>query len=366
MTKKYFQTVSLGFVTFLVVLVAIGARLVFSEENDRKADALSLIQSASDKDREQGRVSILTDRAKIVLALIKMIKSPRIDDGDAWTDPSTTTNIAIQCIAAYRAVEAVPALVPLLDLPPGTELSDADAIFRVCPAARALIAIGPPAIPAVIDVLKVTGDPKKMAASQARIVLFEIEGADEGTRLIKNSLLAEKDPTKRAALEANLPREKESKTYLSKSIGELVDGAIDDIGSPEPKKFMEDVKIFYDVHRGDLLALGLRSSLGLPFADYDSFVEVMRLIEKLPEGPRRDSIVVGLTDERVKHVFTRIERQGEQEASRHIVVLKLTELVHAVLRENNIKMDFDGTKPDSIQQAVKLLRQKENAEKKGT
>ena len=141
--------------------------------------------------------------------------------------------------------------------------------------------------------------------------------------------------------------------YASTRIGNLANNATKDICSSQPKDFLEDVRVFYDLHRGDLLALGLRSP------DYDSVNEVIRLIGKLPGEPKRDAIVSALADERVVQVFSRVEKQGEREASRRVIVWKLGELVRTVLRENDVRVDFDETKPDSVQKILTLLRQKQ-------
>ncbi|GEM_PF-2995909 len=161
--------------------------------------------------------------------------------------------------------------------------------------------------------------------------------------------------------------EKESVKYLSKSISEVLDRAVKDVSSAKPQQFSEDMNIFYDLRRGDLLALCLRSSMQrLPYSDYDSFADVIRLINTLPENSKREAVIHVLSDEKVNIIFHHQEKDGELEASRHVVMSMYSELILAVLHENDVNGEFDGTKPDSIQKTLLLLRQKAREQEKAT
>jgi hypothetical protein len=101
-----------------------------------------------------------------------------------------------------RASEAVHHLVPLLDLPPGEVLSIESRPFHLCPAARALIKIGKPAIPAMLVILK--DDEKGMRTSQAQLILYDVEGAGGGQLVLRTAIAAESDAARKANLERNL------------------------------------------------------------------------------------------------------------------------------------------------------------------
>ena len=186
----------------VVALLATGS-LARGTENASPKDATELVRSGNQEDREHGRRMVLEERARVVQTLIDIIKSPRVKVADGWLDPGTARNIAIECIGEYRAVEAISALVPFLE-PATGEVVISDRTLRLCPAAKTLVNIGRPTIPALLTVLAITGDTRKISAWQARLALYDIEGMDGGERLLKGAIAVEKDPAKSANLQANL------------------------------------------------------------------------------------------------------------------------------------------------------------------
>ena len=182
-----------------VVVITVGATYCAGDKETAKP--ISLIRSGKAEDREQGRRIILEERARVIQALIDIIKAPRVKDGDGWLDLTSSRNTAIACIGEYRAPEAVSVLLALMDPAPGESVVDGVLLF--CPAGDALVKIGKPSISAIVDLLAET-DTKKMSASQARLVIFDIEGAGAGEMVLKNAVAEEKDAVRRANLEAHL------------------------------------------------------------------------------------------------------------------------------------------------------------------
>jgi hypothetical protein len=201
--RRLEMTVSNWLIVGFIGSVVLAAGLAYGAENQKEAiGAISLVRSSKQQDREQGQRLILEERARVVKALIETIKLPRDKNTERWLDESTSRNIAIACIGEYRAPEAVPSLLPLLEPAPG-EVVVAGRILRLSPAGRALVKIGKPSVSAVIELLATT-DAKKMSASQARLVLYDIEGAVAGEKTLQDAVTAEKDAARRAALEASV------------------------------------------------------------------------------------------------------------------------------------------------------------------
>jgi hypothetical protein len=185
------------------MLAALGSRAYGAGDPPMK-EALTLLRSANNESRTQGRMLVLTDRALVVESLIEMIKAPYDKQTDGWLIYSTSRNIAIECIGAYRAAEAVPALIPLLEPAAGESVTTNDRTFRLCPAGETLAKIGRPSVSALVALLAATADIKKMSASQARLVLSDIEGVAGVEKVLKDAINAEKEPVKSANLKSNL------------------------------------------------------------------------------------------------------------------------------------------------------------------
>jgi HEAT repeat protein len=162
---------------------------------------MALLRSDTEEERLEGLHQINERRRQIVGELIKLIEAPREgrENGDGWLEERSTRNITIECLGDYRAPEAVPALVKLLAPMPGETVSRA---LYLCPAGKALVEIGSPCVPTIIDLL--SQDPVVDATRQELIVLHEIVGWGEGERQLKEAMSAAKDEKKRANLRDSL------------------------------------------------------------------------------------------------------------------------------------------------------------------
>jgi hypothetical protein len=163
---------------------------------------LELLRSAQLKERNAGKEQILEERSKTIELLLKIVQQPRQPANDGWQDIGSTRSIAMTCLGEFRAVEAVPVLIKFLEPQPG-EGFPLPASLPYCPASAALIKIGKPAIPAVIDILRrelKTG----WLGGQARLMLLKIEGWEVGKFQLQQAIATEDDPIKKAALESNL------------------------------------------------------------------------------------------------------------------------------------------------------------------
>jgi len=165
-------------------------------------DAFDLLQSPNASSRSAGQKQILNDRTQTVKRLIAIIDSPRQPKDDAWLVAETTRNSAIHCIAEYRATEAIPSLMKHLEPQPGEQV-ETTMMVTECPALRALIAIGRPAVAPVLQALKESAD-YSWTARQCRDALYSIEGFDQAKQLLQRAISKETNPKERARLQSHL------------------------------------------------------------------------------------------------------------------------------------------------------------------
>lgn len=178
-----------------------------ADEPDLVAKVTSEIVSV----QERGVREILEPRREMIDRLIEFLRS---GDKNAMGAKRASLVSAIKVLGELRAVEAAETLVTYIDFFSG----DRKAVFQRIrlpsekyPAVKALVNIGRPAIPAIIHRL-----PELLAALQDQYdrrglvlrncawVLFEIEGPEARLLHLKLALESEKDPGRRAGIEALL------------------------------------------------------------------------------------------------------------------------------------------------------------------
>ena len=162
----------------------------------------AMITSARESERDAARNEIIRSRHETIQKLLELVRPPRQPGNDPWLAYYAPRNIAIECLGEYRAVEAIPALVVLLEPQPG-ELVTSDRVFRLSPAATALVKIGSPSIPALIEVIK-TNSKSEFLLPQARLVVYDIEGYEGGRFRLQQAIAAEANAEKKKVLQENL------------------------------------------------------------------------------------------------------------------------------------------------------------------
>jgi hypothetical protein len=192
-------------VLLLLALFAWGAD---NPVNPPQNTCIELMQSLKESDRAAGQLGLLTYRDEAIRAMLLTIEAPRRKAGDAWLDGKSVRNMAVFCAGEYRATETAAALSNLLE-PQQDEIVDIITTLRLCPAGVALVKIGNPAIPHMMEILK--NNSRGWAANQAKLVLIDIEGLDGTKAQLQNAIAAEKNATKKAILVENLKSIQEDK-----------------------------------------------------------------------------------------------------------------------------------------------------------
>jgi hypothetical protein len=179
------------------------AKKVAASEKEKANGVMDLLKSDVVGKREEAVQKILAERGDQITALINLVIEK--NDDKEWLNPQTSRNMAVQCLGEYRAVEAIPTLVKLLVPPPGFQLPTRDdRPFHSAPATRALIQIGYPCLPRVVEFLASMEDFEGVAASQGRLVIVSIVGVEHGEAVLKNAANTQKDDAKRRALQEHV------------------------------------------------------------------------------------------------------------------------------------------------------------------
>ena len=148
---------------------------------------------------------ILARRTELVQQLIGMI-----DDDEDWSQRARQAKAAAFLLGEMRAVEAVPVLVRFIDREdrlPFFRPSDARrSDLAMLPAAAALVSIGEPSIPALMDRLRSVERHGIVAPPAEHLlrVLVELEGVEAAAARILRATLEEEDPAARRSLLAVL------------------------------------------------------------------------------------------------------------------------------------------------------------------
>jgi len=136
------------------LLVFTFAMLSHADEQNR-TNWTDLIRSRDQADRQEAGRIVTTEREKVIQELLAVVNSP-VTKGEPFYDPATSRNVAIRLVGQLRAKEAVPALIGHLSPMEGQNLVRFNETM-FSPAGYALIEIGLPSVPPLLDVLRKEG-----------------------------------------------------------------------------------------------------------------------------------------------------------------------------------------------------------------
>lgn len=196
-------------VAILSFAVVAGA-LAASGRNETPTSGQDLVQrlsAADQRTRTQAKRALIEERRTRIQALIRIVERPV--KGREPFYGNTPRNHAIELLGRYRAAEAVSCLADWLHPREGQDLTRTE-LMAVPFAGYALIRIGLPSVPAVLEELKRRDDPLVVGNPCLR-VLVAIKGAEETERLLKSELEKDLPEGQRKRLEAALARLKDPK-----------------------------------------------------------------------------------------------------------------------------------------------------------
>lgn len=164
------------------------------------ADATSRLLSKDHKKREEAQHQILQSRSATIEQLIQIIKGAPKKRSD---DDSVIR--AMKLLGEMRAVEAIDVLTELIAFPYVRPWQQVDAIFSPAdasatidkgyPAAAALVKIGKPCIPSIID-RSATSSYGITERGISLSVLLRLCTYEETERLLRSGIAKEKDPVR--------------------------------------------------------------------------------------------------------------------------------------------------------------------------
>jgi hypothetical protein len=159
--------------------------------------------STDERERIASRKAALEERKETIDALLAIVRSP-VEEGEEFYNAGTTRNIAIFLLGRVRAKEAVTDLIGCLSLKPGHDSTIDDFSLAILnPAARALVEIGLPVVPHVLDVItEAEGVDGYGVREQCMRIIVAIKGL-RGTELLFEDLVGrETDASKLKNLKA--------------------------------------------------------------------------------------------------------------------------------------------------------------------
>lgn len=166
----------------------------------------ALIMSENEKERVLAKQMILDGKEalvqnkELIQELISIVRRPVIE-GEEFYNLTTSRNIAIFLLGKLRAKEAVPDLIEWLTPREGQNLT-IDALMVFAPAGYALVEIGLPSVPPLMEKLKSEGT--SILGKECVKVITRIKGLEETELLLQRTLGEETDPVKETNLRAAL------------------------------------------------------------------------------------------------------------------------------------------------------------------
>lgn len=188
------KNIILIMITIFMILILSSAFIQKETKNEKEEpDWKKLMVSDDGKERELAKQIILKQYRETVDYLISVVDSP-VKEGESFWGSDTSRNIAIYLLGKLRAKEAVPEILNCLFPKPGQLVLFLPRSF-LSPAGYALIEIGLPSVPPLVDLLK--KEKSVYSRGECIKVIVGIKGISETELLLENILKKETDQTKK-------------------------------------------------------------------------------------------------------------------------------------------------------------------------
>lgn len=144
--------------SLLICAVGLASRANPADQIRQGEDWPQLIVSADSRDRTRGERFFVQQRGARIATLLQLVDSP-VEEKEGFYQRNTARNIAIRLLGQLRAPEAVLPLARRLIPKTGQESGATESLsdLVITPAGDALVEIGTPAVPAVVDILATVG-----------------------------------------------------------------------------------------------------------------------------------------------------------------------------------------------------------------
>lgn len=190
--------VSIVIMLVLIILLATGFGPAKFDRNQNKLEWKTLIRSEIEEDRVSAQHLVLNNRKDMIKYLVSVLDSPLRPHEEFYTS-TTSRNIAIFLLGELRAKEAVTDLVKWLTPKPGQGLTiDFEPMYS--PAGYALVKIGLPSVPPLLELVK--SAPTPALREELLKIIVSILGEENTKILIVGALTKEISATKRDNLKA--------------------------------------------------------------------------------------------------------------------------------------------------------------------
>jgi hypothetical protein len=141
--------------TLLFCALALAALGLRADEPVLDQEWRRLIVSPNWDDRARAADLVLQERRATISALMEILDMP-VQPNESFYSSGTPRNTAIRLLGELRAAESVRALTQCLMPRPGQRIDVTELVY-LGPAGRALVKMGMPAVPAVLDILASVG-----------------------------------------------------------------------------------------------------------------------------------------------------------------------------------------------------------------
>ena len=190
-------------INFYIIIIIISSLLLLlnckpkkSSDGEKAEDWRTLITSDNEKERTSAQRKWLIDRQETIHYLVSVVKMP-VKNGEPFYSSTTSRNIAIFLLGNLRAKEAVADLTKWLSPKPGQGLKMSEP-YIFSPAGYALVEIGLPSIPFLVDLIK--SEENTVLREQCIKIIVSIKGLRETELLFEDVVSKETDATKRENL----------------------------------------------------------------------------------------------------------------------------------------------------------------------
>jgi len=181
-------------IIILCIVLIFSVAFSYNEKKDEKErpDWNILIKSDDEKERAMAKKIVSEQYNENVEYLISIVNEP-LKENEEFYASNTPRNISFYLLGKLRAKKAVPALLDWL-IPKTGQRQTIDEIQLFSPAGYALIEIGLPSVPPLVDLLKTSQN--TFSREKYIKIIVAIKGIPETEFLFNNILAKETSPEK--------------------------------------------------------------------------------------------------------------------------------------------------------------------------